>query len=217
MKKSYYIGIIAAAAVVVLGLIWWIVWSRPVIAPANEALVAENAALREKLAARERAYFECRDQLAQLRLTLGGAMDSGRLETSPHREEQLLALLKAISERIEAMEKLRQEVADAETAKKAWDELLMLIRNPGAATSSTCRILAVDPQSGLVVLSAGTVHGVFPGLLYNLEDSDTQLRVIECRPWVSGATLYRGDPATIAPGKNCRIDETPVSSNRILP
>lgn len=218
MKKYLWIWVAVLALSIVTALNWWIIGRRPVVSPAGDAMAAENAALREKLAARERAYFDCRDQLARYRLALGGAMDSDGGAPPPHREEQLLALLKEIIAKIEAVDKLRLEEAGPEQVEPVWRKLLDLIRNPGSGTPSVCRVLAVDPESGLVVLSAGTIHGVFPGLLYRVADSDTQLRVIECRPWVSGATVYRGDLGAVTEGRECRISETPAGGgNRILP
>jgi hypothetical protein len=63
------------------------------------------------------------------------------------------------------------------------------------------RVVAVDRKLETAVLSVGSVHGVFPGLLcQSKQKKDVILRVISVRPWVCAAIAVKGGISQVVPG-----------------
>ncbi len=63
-----------------------------------------------------------------------------------------------------------------------------------------CRILAVDKRLNCVVLSVGTVHGAFNGLVYRSGKEPSLLKVVAVRPYVAAAVLISGNIQDLSPG-----------------
>lgn len=63
-----------------------------------------------------------------------------------------------------------------------------------------CRILAVDKNLNCVILSTGTVHGAFNGLLYRSGKEPALLKVVAVRPFVAAAVLMSGNIKDLSPG-----------------
>lgn len=63
-----------------------------------------------------------------------------------------------------------------------------------------CRILAVDKRLNCVVLSVGTVHGAFNGLIYRSGKEPSLLKVVAVRPYVAAAVLISGNIQDLSPG-----------------
>ncbi len=63
-----------------------------------------------------------------------------------------------------------------------------------------CRILAVDKRLNCVILSVGTVHGAFNGLIYRSGKEPSLLKVVAVRPYVAAAVLISGSLQDLTPG-----------------
>jgi hypothetical protein len=103
--------------------------------------------------------------------------------------------------------RLRARIAGLRTRSEHFDAR---IRVPEAAGAwDACRILAVDDRLQVVVVAAGTVHGVGSGLGLRVgEGKDTvRLRVIAVRPHVSAALVVEGDLGQLAPGMTARVGD----------
>jgi hypothetical protein len=88
---------------------------------------------------------------------------------------------------------------------KAASELFHSLASPAvdAGFSKSCRVLAVNDKLQLVVLNVGSANGVRNGL--NLRRAGKKgkkvlLRVVDVRPYVSGAVVVEGDIGGLAPG-----------------
>ena len=79
----------------------------------------------------------------------------------------------------------------------------------GADPLRTCRILAVDSELSIVVLSVGSAKGVFTGMIYRVgKDRPIQLRVVAVRPYVAAAEVVKGSIGDLAPGMEAVAGET---------
>lgn len=201
-------------------------------------LERENRLLREEVERNRRSldeitkqYQEQNEQNRQLRLVLSGALASGQVRGAGEREEQLLRAmndtaesgralaLKAVEfcELVEAQTSLLplERIRQAEIRLRA-DELRRASRQFVALTSGDsdggtlekCRVLAVDRGLSVVVLSVGTVHGAFNGLMYYVGKDKAVLRVVGVRPFVAAAQLVSGDIEEIAPGMEAVTQRT---------
>ncbi|NOY74180.1 MAG: hypothetical protein GXP32_00095 [Kiritimatiellaeota bacterium] len=87
---------------------------------------------------------------------------------------------------------------------KTAAELFYSLAGPEIKTGffRSCRVLALNDELQLVVLNAGSTSGVRNGL--NLRSSGSKnkilLRVVDVRPYVSGAIVVEGDIGVLAPG-----------------
>lgn len=186
----------------------------------NRRLRAELDRLRGKLAEQDR-------NMLKFRQWVGSVSDSGRVQTVSERETRLLAMLSELLKRcnrlviqvseiqrsfrtlisevpmgpakqarlllqLEELERISMQaseisgVVEAENDPKAFQEL---------------RVIAVNRELETAVLSGGSVHGLFPGLIYQgKSDSRLKLRIVSVRPWVSAAVPVDGRMDEITPG-----------------
>ena len=74
----------------------------------------------------------------------------------------------------------------------------------GSVPLRTCRILAVNRELSIVVLSVGSVQGAFAGLIYRVgtgaEEEQVRLKVVGVRPSVAAAVVVSGSVDSLAPG-----------------
>ena len=96
--------------------------------------------------------------------------------------------------------KLRFSLEKLKTTAGLFHSLVASPRESGEGGS--CRVLSLNDKLQLVVLNAGTVNGIRNGL--NLRSSTSKqkvlLRVVDSRPYISGAIVVEGDIGALAPG-----------------
>ena len=84
----------------------------------------------------------------------------------------------------------------------------------------TCRILAVNRELSIVVLSVGSVKGAFAGMIYRVgKDRQIQLRVVSVRPYAAAAEVVKGTIGDLAPGMEAVAGESRESdtSGTVVP
>ena len=209
-----------------------------------DRLRAENRRLRLELD-RLRAARSAQDRdLLKFRTWLAAAADSGKIQTASDREVRLLAIL---SEMVRRGSRLAVQVSSVERsfrdllkefpigpARQA--RLLLQLEqlercamqvsaiaavaeseeDPAAFREAT--VLAVNRELETAVLSVGTVHGVFPGLIYQDRGGSGQsLRIVSVRPWVSAAVPVGGNAEQITPGMRFTVEHRAQPGERISP
>jgi hypothetical protein len=91
---------------------------------------------------------------------------------------------------------------------KTASELFHALSSPPVdlGFAKSCRILALNDELQIAVLNVGSVNGVRNGL--NLRSAKSKnkvlLRVIDVRPYVSGAIVMKGNIGDLAPGMKVR-------------
>ncbi len=76
-------------------------------------------------------------------------------------------------------------------------------------TQLKCRVLDVNDNLQVIVLSAGLLDGVRAGLTLRLKDANNAvIKVIALRPYVSAAVVVDGEHGDIVPGMLAEIDES---------
>ena len=80
-----------------------------------------------------------------------------------------------------------------------------------------CRILAVDKRLNCVILSVGTVHGAFNGLIYRSGKEPSLLKVVAVRPYVAAAVLISGNIQDLSPGMEAVSGEIETTKNNREP
>lgn len=78
-------------------------------------------------------------------------------------------------------------------------------------SADRCRILAVEPALGVVVLPVGAAHGVFCGLVLRVPgkspaEPPVTLKVVSTRAITSAAVVTGGDIRTLSPGMEAAAD-----------
>lgn len=186
-------------------------------APESEVgrLRRENQQLRKKLLARE-------NELANYRIWLVSLGIDYRKSSVSDREKRLLYTLDEISRRGNLLSMAALTVSDecrkllAELplgpARKAQikirlDELdraagkFAGLTIPGDAQAGSCRILALNNDLQVVILSAGAGAGVFPGMVFHVKNNpQLKFRVTGTRFEGAVAELIEGDWQDIVPG-----------------
>lgn len=194
----------------------------------NESLRENRAELRRELFEISEKYQRQNESYRQLQLWLAGVPAMGTVRKTGEREEQLLELMAELGKSggelavnaVSFCEQVRilmgelpiGKVRQAEIQLKL-DSLVRDARRFIALTSSgesaedgseplrTCRILAVNRELSLVVLSVGSAKGAFAGMLYQVgKESETQLKVVSVRPFVAAAVVVSGSIDALAPG-----------------
>ena len=131
-----------------------------------------------------------------------GAMVLKTMELADLLRPRLNALPLASADRVRlvmALEDLEQSaarvnsIADAAAVKK--DKLLEKVR-----------ISAVNPQLNMVVLSAGALQGLFPGMTFVTADGSVWLRILETRAMISGAVPVAGRIDQLMPGMTVQLE-----------
>ena len=191
-------------------------------------LEAELIELRSKLQAEN-------ERGRQLQLWLAGVRAEGTVRKAGEREEQQLQAIGKLSEdgvglALEAVDfcdqvqTLLQELPIGKVRQAEYrlklDSLARRARRfiamadgpaePGTGMDAlrTCRILAVDRELRIVVLSVGSIKGAFAGMIYQVgKDRKEQLKVVSVRPSVAAAVLIRGSIENVSPGMEAAAGE----------
>ncbi|MBO5668614.1 MAG: hypothetical protein J6S43_05765 [Lentisphaeria bacterium] len=175
----------------------------------------DNRELRDKLIQAER-------ELTNYRLWLANAaFDHTRMQVSEREQRQLL-LLEELSRRSNALSMTALAIGDEcrrlltelplGPVRKAQVELrleelekcaghLAGLTIPGNSEIGSCRILAVDHQLKVAVISAGSSDGVFPGMVFHVKAKpQLKLRVIGTHTEGAVAEAIAGEIKDFAPG-----------------
>ncbi|MPM73713.1 hypothetical protein SDC9_120695 [bioreactor metagenome] len=177
----------------------------------------------------QKLKFQAEDErFRQLRLWLAGVQAEGTVRKAGEREEQQLQAIGKLSEngvglaldavdfcnRVQLL--LRElpigKVRQAEIQLRL-DDLVRKSRRfiamaevpketeTGIGALRTCRILAVDRELRVAILSVGSVKGAFAGMIYHVgKDRREQLKLVSVRPAVAAAVLVRGSIENLSPG-----------------
>ncbi|MBP3393456.1 MAG: hypothetical protein J6M38_02965 [Lentisphaeria bacterium] len=197
----------------------------------NRTLRAEREMLHRELIEVTDKYQVQNESSRELRQVLAGALASGGVRNAGKREDQLLKIIADVSERggelalksaqfCEFVETLLGEASFGvvrraeirlrlDALKKESREFISLtsVRDPEAALMR-CRILAVNRELSGVVLSVGSVHGAFHGLIYYVGKDTARLKVVEVRPFVTAAVLVSGNIEDLSPGMEAVTEAT---------
>lgn len=195
---------------------------------AAAGLEAELIELRTKLQAESEGF-------RQMQLWLAGVRAEGTVRKASEREEQQLQAIGKLSEDgvglaldavdfCDQVQILLQElpigkVRQAEyrlrldnLARKAR-RFIAMAEGPeeskeGIDALRTCRILAVNRELRIAVLSVGSIKGAFAGMIYHVgKDRQEQLKVVSVRPSVAAAVLVRGSIENLSPGMEAAAGE----------
>ncbi len=208
----------------------------------NEALRKRERELEAGLIEVKQRFQEQNESYRALQLWLAGVPAEGTVRKSGEREEQLLVTAKELSNRggelalnaesfCALMRNLLSElpvgkVRQAELQLKLdslsrdarrFIALTELTKEPDAGSDPlrTCRILAVNRELSVVILSVGSVKGAFAGMIYRTgKDRQIQLRVVAVRPYVAAAELVRGSIGDLAPGMEAAAGERKDADGR---
>ena len=188
----------------------------------------ENQMLRRELDRLRKEATQRDKDLLLFRQWAAGVADNGKIMKASERESRLMSVLQEFLKRsnglvLESMD-LERTIRDLlkdfplSPARQARLELQLdqfesKVRQVSAISTIAenakddnkyireVRILAIDRDSETVVVSSGSVHGIFPGLLYQGKTNrDLELRIISVRPWVSAAVPVRGNLDLMTPG-----------------
>ncbi|MCQ2378889.1 MAG: hypothetical protein MJ016_06740 [Victivallaceae bacterium] len=203
------------------------------------SLEADNRVLREELRLARREAAEEAQKRADLQLAVAGILDTEEIASPARREENLLRLLNEIAVRGTAqalktsalIRELREKYGalpddSAERAEmflkldaleRNTNALVFLLKPSNMRDPSETHILAVDRETELAILAVGSVHGVFPGMIYEVADSPLRLRVVSVRGFVSAAEIEKGDLAALNPGMRCFVRESRLQGQPFLP
>ena len=202
-------------------------------------LEKENLLLREELKSLRIQSAGNAAKLSELEIAVAGILDTGEIQTPERREAQLLLLLEEISRRgmrlalqttdlISVLRKKYQAMPQDSAERAAMllklEQLEMgnnrfaaLLKPVDTRNVSPVQILAVDRENRLAVIAVGSVHGIFPGVCYDVIGSPLQLRVIATRSFVSAAAIENGDAARLNPGMRCAIREKRIENKSLIP
>ena len=195
---------------------------------ASAELEAELIELRNKLQAEN-------ERGRQLQLWLAGVRAEGTVRKTGEREEQQLQAIGKLSEDgvglaldavdfCDQVQILLQELPIGKVRQAQYrlklDNLARKARRfiamaegqdePGTGMDAlrTCRILAVNREQRVVVLSVGSIKGAFAGMIYHVgKDREEQLKVVSVRPSVAAAVLIRGSIEKLSPGMEAAAGE----------
>lgn len=195
-------------------------------------LLAELAAakkelcfLRKELADVLRQSEKRDEEYRRLKMSIAGIFAGTEKKAVSEREEEALDALLSVNSAgkdlvtrimefcafLDAfLEKEQLSDVDRVRIKCRMDELkssavfLNAYINPPAKTKilEECRVLAVNDELQVVVLAAGSVHGVNSGLTLRVKvkEENILLKVIAVRPFICAAIVTDGDLEDLAPG-----------------
>ncbi len=189
----------------------------------NKTLRREKERCFQEFIEINQKYQKQNESYLRLKLLLSGAVSSSGVRNPDGKEKKLLAMADDISESggelalysvkfCEFVEALVKESAigkigraelqlkSDELRRRAGKFMAMNDRNIPQGSVGRCRILAVDRESNVVVLSVGSVHGAFNGLIYRSGKEPAVLKVVAVRPFVAAALLVKGNIEDLSPG-----------------
>lgn len=207
-------------------------------------LRTENRRLRQELDRLRASRSEEERDLLKFRAWLAATADSGKVQTVSEREMRLLAILAETVARcnrlvvhISGVERTFRDLLSEFPVGPARQARLLLQleqlerysmqvssiaavaeseEDPSAFRETT--VLAVNRELETAVLAVGSVHGVFPGLLYQAKnDGEIVLRIVSVRPWVCAAMPVSGGMEKISPGMRFTAEHRARPGERISP
>ena len=76
------------------------------------------------------------------------------------------------------------------------------------------RVIAIKYELGMVIISAGALHGVFPGMNFVSANGKVVLRVLDTRSMISGALPVSGSLNDLVPGSTVSLQITRIPPER---
>ena len=177
------------------------------------------------------------NELRRIRIWLAYVQADGRISDVSQREQRLLSGLKVLSDcagelvlkSMDFSELLKPKLNSLPLGSAERIRLVMALESlertaaqvnavsgmvPGKGDGELrhVRVMAVRSDLNMAVISAGALHGVFPGMTFVTSDGKVRLRVAEARPFVSGVIPVAGSLSTLVPGSpvKLRITRTPA-------
>ena len=183
------------------------------------------------------ALADKENELRRIRIWLAYVQADGRISDVSQREQRLLSGLKVLSDcagelvlkSMDFSELLKPKLNSLPLGSAERIRLVMALESlertaaqvnavsgmvPGNGDDELrqVRVMAVRSDLNMAVISAGALHGVFPGMTFVAPDGKVRLRVAEARPFVSGVIPVAGSLSTLVPGSpvKLRITRTPA-------
>jgi hypothetical protein len=185
----------------------------------NEQLKAKIAEQQKELLLLRTQKEKAAQELRNIKLFMGNVVESGSFKDAKTKEEQLLRLILEMSTRGNKLALLSEEftsniknllptlpLGQAQVARLLLkiDELNYAARNfagmGSAAKDKDFRILAINNNLDIVVISAGSINGFAPGMNLMVKNYDIQLKLIAVRPQISAAIVAKGNIKNLTPG-----------------
>lgn len=203
----------------------------------NRRLHAEIDRLRKQLTEKD-------NDLLKFRHFLAATADAGKVMTVSDRERQLTGILKEIVKRsnrllvhISGVDSIFRDLLKELPVGPARQARLLLQleqmeryalqlstiagvfeERDSRQVLENVRIVAVNRELDTVILSSGSVHGIFPGLMFQSKrDGRLRLRVISVRPWVCAAVPIGGNAEAFTPGMEFTIAHRAAPGEGIRP
>lgn len=203
----------------------------------NRRLHAELDRLRKRLTEKD-------NDLLKFRHFLAATADAGKVMTVSERERQLTDILKEIVKRsnrllvhISGVDAIFRDLLKELPVGPARQARLLLQleqmeryalqlstiagvfeERDSRQVLENVRVVAVNRELDTVILSSGSVHGIFPGLMFQSKrDGRLRLRVISVRPWVCAAVPIGGNAENFTPGMEFTIAHRAAPGEGIRP
>ena len=173
------------------------------------------------------------NELRQIRIWLASVQADGRISDVSEREQRLLSGLKVLADcsgelvlkSMDFSELLKPKLNSLPLSSAERIRLVMALESlertaarvnavsgmvPGKENGELrqVRVMAVRSDLNMAVISAGALHGVFPGMTFVTSDGKVRLRVAEARPFVSGVIPVAGSLSTLVPGSPVKLQIT---------
>ena len=174
------------------------------------------------------------NELRKLRVWLASVQADGKITDVTEREQRLLSSLKVLAEcagelvlkSMDFSELLKPKLNSLPLGSAERIRLVMALESlertaarvnavsgmvPGKGGDDELRqvrVMAVRSDLNMAVISAGALHGVFPGMTFVTPDGKVRLRVAEARPFVSGVIPVAGSLNTLVPGSPVKLQIT---------
>ena len=207
-------------------------------------LKMENRRLHAELDRLRKQLTEKDNDLLKFRHFLAATADAGKVMTVSDRERQLTGILKEIVKRsnrllvhISGVDSIFRDLLKELPVGPARQARLLLQleqmeryalqlstiagvfeERDSRQVLENVRIVAVNRELDTVILSSGSVHGIFPGLMFQSKrDGRLRLRVISVRPWVCAAVPIGGNAEAFTPGMEFTIAHRAAPGEGIRP
>lgn len=179
------------------------------------------------------------NELRKLRIWMSNLSADGKMLQVSDREQRLLTGLKVLSDTSGAMvlktmelaEQLRPKLNQLPLSSADRVRLVMALedleRSAAKVNSITdtintkedlllknVRVIAIKYELGMVIISAGALHGVFPGMNFVSANGKVVLRVLDTRAMISGALPVSGSLNDLVPGSKVSLQITRIPPER---
>lgn len=175
------------------------------------------------------------NELRKLRIWMSTLSADGRMLSVSDREQRLMSGMKILSDAsggmvlkiMEFAEQLRPKINQLPLSSAERVRLIMALeeleRSAAKVNSITdtvntredqllrnVRVMAIRYELGMVVLSVGALHGVFPGMTFVSANKKVVLRILDTRSMISGAIPVSGSLNDLVPGTTVRLQLTRI-------